>query len=397
MNQYLQDYLLTSVSSFYTATDGGKLPRRIPVIRPNGHDEQQTAADSLSSRRIVLLGKSGVGKSAAGNTILGDKEFRSEQSMNSVSSESSVKHATVSHRSVSVVDTPGFFDTHMKQKELVMEIARSVYLSSPGPHAFLIVLRVNDRYTEQEQQIPQMIEMMFGEEVLKYSIILFTHGDLLKEKSSEKLIEESTALRHVVQQCGGRFHVFNNTDERNRQQVNDLLQKIDTMIEQNRGHYSNEMYEDALRFRQAEEKRIQKEEKERKLQEEKQRQKEVERNRKEKIRVELEIHRPEQRKREVKRSQNETKRAINVNVRESESHKTSIIEKQKSQRETPEFKQFSAMYQNNFDMAALAAGIFFSRTFICGCIGLIIGAATGGPAGAFAGAMLGANIGYHLL
>ncbi len=116
----------------------------------NTHDKQQTDV-SLSSRRIVLLGKSGAGISAAGNTKLGQKVFRSEMRMIAVTSVCSEARTTVSGRSVSVVDTPGFFDTEMKHKELITEIARSIYLSSPGPHAFLTVFNVNMRFTEQEQ------------------------------------------------------------------------------------------------------------------------------------------------------------------------------------------------------------------------------------------------------
>nr|XP_021328168.1 GTPase IMAP family member 8-like [Danio rerio] len=260
--------LFTKILKNYSDTAAGaeNLLRKIPA-----NIGAVSRVSSPPSRRIVLVGISGVGKSAAGNTILGQKEFTSVMSTNSVTRKCSAAQATVSGRSVSVVDTPGLFDTQMKPEELMMEIARSVYISSPGPHAFLIVFPVNMRFTKQEQQILQKIELMFGEEVLKYSIILFTHGDLLDGEPLEKRIEENCRLRSLVQQCGGRYHVFNNRDEENREQVEDLLQKIDSMIQQNGGgHYSNQMYEDALRFRQEERERKQREEEQIKQQVEKQ-------------------------------------------------------------------------------------------------------------------------------
>lgn len=245
---------------------------------------QDIPVESHLSRRIVFLGKSGLGKSAAGNIILEQEAFESSLSTNSVTSECLERKATISGRTVSVVDTPGFFDTSLEPEELLIEVARSVYLCSPGPHAFLIVFRVNDRFTKQEQQIPQMIEMLFGEEVLKYSIILFTHGDQLKGRSIEELIEENSRLRTLVDQCGGRYQVFNNRDLNNREQVEELMQKIETMIKKNGGgYYSNEMFEHAKKFRQEEEERRLREEEQRKLQEEKERQEETE----EKIRAEI--------------------------------------------------------------------------------------------------------------
>ncbi|XP_056305079.1 GTPase IMAP family member 9-like [Danio aesculapii] len=172
--------------------------------------------------------------------------------MRSVSSECSVAQARVSGRFVSLVDTPALLNTQMNQEHLMKEISRSVCLSSPGPHAIPIVLRL-DRFTAEEQQIPQMMEEMFGEEMLKYSIILFTGGDQLRGETIKELIEQNGELRAVLAQCGSRYQPFNNIDENNRHQVEDLLQKIDSIIQQNGGaHYTNQMTEDAYRRRRGE-------------------------------------------------------------------------------------------------------------------------------------------------
>ncbi|XP_051988851.1 uncharacterized protein LOC127648297 [Xyrauchen texanus] len=394
--------------------------KRIPV--------QNVVADRFSDRRLVLLGKSGAGKSAAGNTILGQEVFRSELRMVSVSRECLVNQAKVSGRNVSVVDTPGLFDTDMTTEELMEEIAYSVYLSSPGPHAFIIVFPVNQRFTPQEQQIAEEIEMIFGEDVLKYSIILFTHGDQLREESMEKLIEENVKLRSLVQQCGGKYHVFNNKELNNRDQVTELLQKIDTMIQQNGGgHYTNQIFEEALRCKQEEEEQRKREEEKRQREEEKrqreeeERQKEEERQRRKDIerlinetenrvrnyeepKLKSKIDRIKQQREKDFRQREKELRQREKELREQQDEKNrqriERLEKQfraqqMFEKESPKkrhgFKHFFSKYKHHFIIAAfVVTGIIVGGVVgsLVGGVGCVAGVVVGGYAGAVLGAAI---------
>ncbi len=118
---------------------------------------------------------------------------------------------------------------------------REVFLSAPGVHAFLFVVSFG-RFTEQEEDILKKVKGVFGKDVLKHVILLFTYGDECIRERIQAEIDGNSLVSKVIQSCQG-YHVLNNRDLTDRQQVRGLLQKIDTMTERNQGFYINEMYE----------------------------------------------------------------------------------------------------------------------------------------------------------
>lgn len=144
-------------------------------------------------------------------------------------------------RRVTVVDTPGWWMNYFCEDSAIFdqrEIVLSLSLCPPGPHVFLLVIRVDRAFTETYRRAVQEHLELIGEHIWSRTIVLFSFGDWLGGMTTEQYIEsEGKPLQWVVERCSNRYHVLNNKTKGDGFQVRQLIGKMEEMVAGSRRWY----------------------------------------------------------------------------------------------------------------------------------------------------------------
>mmetsp|Transcript_18629 Transcript_18629/g.29198 ORF Transcript_18629/g.29198 Transcript_18629/m.29198 type:complete len:363 (-) Transcript_18629:132-1220(-) len=171
---------------------------------------------SIQSDIILLLGQSGSGKSSVTNAVLGGKK---QVALESSAMESCTSNIDVfegpwlgkGNEMITVIDTPGFFDTERRDSEFLSQLVTFLRDFPPSKlRVVIITLPITEsRSASTYTRMIDQVELLFGKDVWDHTLFLTTlhnhfnphrdYDDLrkLKEEEWRKWLRDECSLPHA--------------------------------------------------------------------------------------------------------------------------------------------------------------------------------------------------------
>ncbi|XP_016086249.1 uncharacterized protein [Sinocyclocheilus grahami] len=214
--------------------DGGQEDRefvKTPVITDEARRMMLVTGPNLSSRvealrilivgiraprvealRILIVGIRGQSRFSAADLLSGRKDGGQED-------REFVKTPVITDeaRRMMLVTGPNLCEEDTARQTFTT----ALFLSSPGPHAVLMLLNLED---QQQCDIVKRAQELLGAEVLQYCIVL------LLQNQQERFTGASRGIAgEMINACGGRFHVIRDSESKPARRAA-LVAEIDKLV-----------------------------------------------------------------------------------------------------------------------------------------------------------------------
>ncbi|XP_047465885.1 GTPase IMAP family member 4-like [Mugil cephalus] len=204
--------------------------------------------------RLILLGPPGGGRTSLADALLGHSDTRAPTGP---LMESTKRTTVVDGRDLTVIDTPDLLGTSLGNSKRAREALRSLQLASPGPHAFLVVIRAPGSSKGTDQDAAQAVQTtleLFGREVRDYVLPVLTHADGLGRRNTvDRLLDaDGGSLKRAVSLCGQRPELVDNGPDRPPEAQSAIRRNLvgrATEMKEHRGHFVHELQREEERVR----------------------------------------------------------------------------------------------------------------------------------------------------
>ncbi|XP_048027642.1 GTPase IMAP family member 9-like [Megalobrama amblycephala] len=171
----------------------------------------------MSGLRIVLLGKSVSENIGVGNFLLGRSAFDSKAPPDVVERVG----GRLKDRHVMVINSPQLLQTNISDHQITQTVRECVYLSDPGPHVIVLLLK-HDQCSAEDQECVEKVLDSLSERVYQHTMVLTT----------QEPTETNDILQKIIQKCFNRHFSLQRSSS-----PDDLLQMFEDIVKMNDGQH----------------------------------------------------------------------------------------------------------------------------------------------------------------